>query len=225
MSELLLVNPRRRKRRKSSGKRRTMTAKQAKYFAPRKSRKRKSPRRRSSVRASAPAARRSTRRVRRRSRRSFLRNTSGGISLKPNVFIKETLIPSAIGGAGALAVDAVWGMVPGIPANLKTGTLGMLVKAAAAVGIGIAASKVAGKKIGGQVVTGYLTVQAYNLAKGMLQKAMPQITLGEYGMGFVQAGQFLPDQSISAYLEAPAAASQPMGAYLNEYEQSYNAQY
>lgn len=226
MSELMLVNPR--KRRRKSGKRK-MTAKQAKYFSPRRKRRAaaSSPRRRrraSARRAAAPVARRA-RRSRRRSVRSFLKNTSGSLSLKPNVFIRETLIPSAIGGAGALAVDAAWAAIP-LPAQIKSGPMAPIAKAAGAVAVGLIASKVAGKKIGAQVTSGYLTVLAYNLIKGMVQKALPQLPLGEYGMGYVQAGQFLPDQSISAYLEAPTPSpSSGVGAYLNEYEASNGGNY
>lgn len=222
MSELMLVNPR--KRRRKSGKRR-MSAKQAKYFSPRRKRRAaaSSPRRRrraSARRAAAPVARR----ARRRSRRSFLRNTSGSLSLKPNVFIRETLIPSAVGGAGALAVDAAWAALP-LPAQIKSGPMAPVAKAAGAVAVGLIASKVAGKKIGAQVTSGYLTVLAYNLLKGVVQKALPQMPLGDYGMGYVQAGQFLPDQSIAAYLEAPTSAPSGVGAYLNEYEASNGGNY
>lgn len=226
MSELMLVNPRRRKRKaaKRNPKRRTMSAKQAKYFAPRKKR-RSSSRRRSTARAVASPVARRSRRKSRRSSRSFLRNTSGSLSLKPNVFLKETLIPSAIGGAGALAVDIAWGNLPFLPASIKTGPFAPFAKAAGAVAVGMIASKVAGKKIGAQVTSGYLTVLAYNLMKGVVQKSMPQLALGDYGMGYVQAGQFLPDQSIAAYLEAPTPQATPMGAYLNEYENSYGDSY
>lgn len=222
MSELMLINPRRRKRKaaKRNPKRRRMSAKQAKFFAPKR---RRSRRRSTARRVASPVARRSHRRAR-RSRRSFLRSTSGSLSLNPSTFIKETLVPSAIGGAGALAVDVAWGMLP-IPAQLKTGAIAPIAKAAGAVAVGLIASKVAGKKVGAQVTSGYLTVLAYNLMKGFVQKSLPQITLGDYGMGYMQAGQFLPDQSIAAYLEAPTAPPPAMGAYLNEYEASYGGTY
>lgn len=213
MSELLLVNPRRRKRKSTRKNPRRMTAKQAKYFGPRRRRRSRA---RRAVASVARVARRTGRRVRRAVRR-FASNRSGGISLKPGAFIRDTLVPSAIGGAGALAVDVAWGALP-IPAAIKTGPFAPIAKIAGAVAVGLIASKVAGKKIGAQVTSGYLTVFAYNLIKGMAQKAMPNLPLGDYSMGYVQAGQFLPDQSISAYLEAPASVAPQMGAYLNGYE-------
>lgn len=218
MSELLLVNPRKRRRSKRRGPRK-MSALQAKYFGKRRKSGRRKTRR--STRATTAAPRRSSRRKTRRVSRAIRRfagSRSGALSLRPNIFIRDTLMPSAIGGAGALLVDVAWGAIPFIPANLKTGPLAPFVKAAGAVAVGLVASQVAGKKFGGQVVSGYLTVFAYNMLKGLVQQAMPQLPMGEYDMGWVQAGvapQY--DASIGAYLEAPAPSA-GMGAYLNEYD-------
>lgn len=229
MSELLLVNPRRKRRRTKTHRnpKRKMSALQAKYFGGGKRRKsgaRRKTRARRAVGTVARVARRSSRKARRSVKR-FASNRSGSFSLKPNVFIKETLIPSAIGGAGALLVDVAWGAIPFIPANLKTGPLAPLVKAAGAVALGLAASKVAGKKIGGQVVSGYLTVLAYNMLKGVVQRAMPQLPMGDYDLGWVQGGTFVGDvPGMAAYLEAPTPA-QGVGAYLNEYDNSYEHSY
>lgn len=219
MSQLMLVNPRRRKRR-SSGKRRKMTAKQAKYFAPRRRRAKSSSKRRAR-RSVATVARRVGRRVRRSARR-FASNRSGSskaLSLKPAAFLKNTALPAAMGGAGALAIDVIWGMAP-IPANLKTGPLAPLVKVAGAVGIGLLASRFAGKDIGAKVVGGYLTVLAYNLAKNAVQKAMPTLPLGDYDMGYIQSGQFFPDASagMGVYLAPPAPEPAGMGSYISGYD-------
>lgn len=232
MSELMLVNPRKRRKSRRKGPRK-MSALQAKYFGGggkrRKSGRRKT---RRTARAAGPVARRVRRSARkaRRAVRRFASNRSGSFSLKPNIFIKETLIPSAIGGAGALLVDVAWGAIPFIPANLKTGALAPLVKGAAAVAIGLAASKVAGKKIGGQVVSGYLTVLAYNMLKGMVQKAMPSLPMGDYDLGYVQGGTFVgaspADPSINVGMNAYLTSDGPqnVGAYLNEYDNSYNSE-
>ena len=214
MSELMLVNPRKKRRK---GRRRKMSALQRQYFGKRRARTnpRRKSRRRGSVKRVARRARRAVRR--------FAGSRSGALSLKPNTFIKQTLVPSAIGGAGALLVDVAWAAVPGIPENLKTGPLAPFVKAAGAVALGLVASKVAGKQIGGQVVSGYLTVFAYNMLKGVVQKAMPQLPMSEYDLGWVQGGQYVErmpsDQSMGYYLTEPAPApSSEMGVYLNGYE-------
>ena len=218
MAELMLVNPRR-KRRRAKRNPRPMTAKQAKYFG---KRRRRHSRRAASAVAAPRTARRRSHRKGRRSVARFLSSKSGALSLKPNVFLKNTLIPSAIGGAGALAVDIAWGNLP-IPTQIKTGPFAAVAKAAAAVAVGMVASKVAGKQIGAQVTSGYLTVLAYNLAKGVVQKAMPKLALGDYG--WIQSGQFVPDASMGVYVSSdqPALAPPPpsVSASMGEYVSGY----
>jgi hypothetical protein len=110
----------------------------------------------------------------------------------PIDFLSNTLMPSAIGGAGALALDVVLGVLP-LPENLKTGPMAPLVKIAGAVGLGMLASKMVNRRVGEQVAAGGITVQLYNLAKGVLIKAgggkipglsmYPDGYLGEYVSG------------------------------------------
>lgn len=229
MSELMLVNPRRRKRsrrRKSShvsvrGRRnpkRRMSALQAQYFGKRRKRSGKRSRRRA-----VTAVRAVGRRVRRHARR-FASNRSGRMSLAPASLVKNTLIPAALGGAGALIVDVAWGFLP-IPATIKTGPMGPIAKAAGAVALGMVASKVAGREMGQRITSGYLTVLAYNLLKGIVTKAMPQLPMGEYinGLGYIQSGQFMPDASVAAYLPAPTPAQAPMASHgMAGYGEDYN---
>lgn len=228
MSELLLINPRRRKRRAKrktvSGRRnpRRMTALQAKYFGGGRKR-RASSRRRRSVTVSG---RRNPVAVSRR-RRSGSRRSLKGFKLIPTNFIKGTVLPAAIGGAGALAVDIVWGILP-IPAGIKTGPLGPLAKVAGALGVGAVASMVGGRAMGEKVVGGYLTVMAYNFARDLVSKAAPQLTLGDYSpMGYYQGGQFLPDNSMGVYVGDTTTMANPnaagMGAYISGYAEGDNA--
>lgn len=85
-------------------------------------------------------------------------------------FVKSTLMPSVVGGAGALALDVAVGLLP-LPPALKTGPMAPLVKAAGAVGIGMLAGQLMGRRVGEQVAAGGLTVMAYNLGRQMLVKA------------------------------------------------------
>lgn len=192
MSELLLVNPRRRAKRRTK---RRMTAKQRKYFGPRKAR-----RRRRSVAAAAPRRRRRSRvvaavrhvrrrisRHRRRRHVTRLRRNPihlGGFSTRR--FLNDTLIPAGIGATGALGVDIALGYFGSyLPPILQTGLPNVAVKLAAAVGIGMVAGAVAGKKMGEEAMAGAVVVTLYNLVKAQLMSAMPTLPLHGYNMGWV----------------------------------------
>lgn len=150
----------------------------AKRAAPRKAAPRPASKRRAAPRA-APAKR----------RRTSARRGSGGWPIttataasragralrhrRPNPinnFMKDTLMPSVVGGAGALALDVAVAMLP-LPPALKTGPMAPLVKAAGAVGLGILAGKFVNRRVGEQVAAGGLTVMAYNIGRQLLVKA------------------------------------------------------
>lgn len=206
MAELMLVNPRRRKRRRNPV--RKMTAKQAKYFAPRKRK-----RRHSVARASVA---RSPRRVsRRRHRRSYRRATkSFAAAFSPKSLMQGTLMPAAIGAAGAVGFDVLWAMAP-IPATLKTGPASPLVKIGAAVAAGVLVSKFVSPKVGSAIAAGAVLVTAYDVIKNTIRANVPQLPLSEYvdGFGYVSAGPFLPD----AALPPPG-----MGAYVSQVPSFYH---
>lgn len=115
----------------------------------------------------------------------------------PIAFLTNTLVPSAVGGAGALALDVVIGVLP-LPDNLKTGPMAPLVKIAGAVGLGMLAGKVVGRRVGEQVAAGAITVQLYNFAKAQLIK---------FGGGKIPGLSMYPDGYLSEYVsghEMPA---------------------
>ena len=122
----------------------------------------------------------------------------------------NTLMPSVVGGAGALA----------LPANLKVGPMAPLVKIAGAVGLGMLAGKMVNRRIGEQIAAGAITVQVYNFAKAMLIKVgqgkipglsmYPDGYMGEYVSGNempelgytdsgLQVGTYMPDDSMAGY--------------------------
>lgn len=157
-------------------------ARGAKRAAPRKPAARPAAKRSSAPRRAAPAKR----------RRTSARRGPGGWPItsataasragralrhrRPNpvsgigTFVKGTLMPSVVGGAGALALDVAMGMLP-LPPALKSGPMAPLVKAAGAVGLGMIAGKALGRRTGEQVAAGALTVTVYNVARMMLVKA------------------------------------------------------
>lgn len=121
-------------------------------------------------RAAAPARRRKrragtsvavARRVMRHRRR---RNPTGIMSDVMNM-----LVPSAIGGAGALGLDVLMGVLP-LPDTIKTGPMRPVVRIAGAIGLGMLAGHLGSKQMGKQVATGALTVVMYDTLKGLLSK-------------------------------------------------------
>lgn len=133
------------------------------------------PKRRAARHTAAPAA--APRRAKRRSHRITSRAaaTVAGRQLRyrrknPIGFLSETLVPSAIGGAGALGLDVLFGVLP-LPATLKASPFFPAVKVAGAIGLGMAAGMVVSKKTANQIAAGAITVTLYNFAKAALNKA------------------------------------------------------
>jgi len=133
--------------------------------------------------------------------------------------VRETLIPAGIGAGGAVLTDVAYAYAsPYLPAALQSGMLPVVVKLGVALGLGFAASKVAGRKVGEAVTLGGVTVVAYGAIKGALSTALPTVkglsgfqdfvdysvqgTGARGGMGF--------------YSPAPLVAGSggPMGAYM-----------
>lgn len=203
MQTLALVNPRRKHRHKT---RRPMTEKQAKYFGGSKGRRRRKASRASPAAAATPRRRRKG--ALRRHARRFARSVSGsGISMRGinvNQFMKGTLIPSAVGAAGALGVDLLMGYAaPYLPASMTTGPVVPLTKIAAAIGIGLLA-QVATKdrRVSEQVTAGAITVIAYDYIRSMAKAQFPTLPLSEYvsGMGYAGPALAYPDRGMGVYV-------------------------
>jgi len=100
----------------------------------------------------------------RRFHRRRLRNPrrSGGMGSLRGV-VRNAVVPAAIGGAGALALDVVYGYLqPYLPATFQTGYMSLLTKGAAAIGLGMVAGRFLGRERGKVVMLGALTVTAYS---------------------------------------------------------------
>lgn len=147
---------------------------------------------------SAPAASRAGRALRHRRP-----NPVGG-------FFKDTLMPSVVGGAGALALDVALGVLP-IPPALKTGPAAPLVRIAGAVGLGMLAGKMVNRRVGEQVAAGGITVAVYNLARTFLVGKVPGLSMypdgamGEYidytppQLGYESSGVGVGDPDLQGY--------------------------
>lgn len=146
-------------------------------------------------------------------RRARRRNPISLSAFRPKSILAE-LIPAAIGGAGAVALDVAISHIP-MPEALNNQYAKLAVRIVGAVGLGMLAGMVK-KNIGRQVTAGALTVVAYNTIREVVQKVAPQITMAGYmddQMGYIDpAPHLLEGQGMGAYMNRGAA--QPLGAYM-----------
>lgn len=185
MPALAILNPRsksRTRRARSGGrKRRPMTAKQLKFFGPRKSRKIASRRKakakpsvvivQSNPKGTSMAKKRHHRR--RKAAKPFThakRYRRNPRSIEAG-FVKNTLEPAAIGAAGAIAANYLLTAVP-LPAQYKTGVFGFVAQVAAAMAVGFAVGKISNREAGEEAAAGGVIVAVIGLARGFLPANM-----------------------------------------------------
>jgi hypothetical protein len=184
MSQLLLLNPRKRRRK--------LTAKQRKYFGKR--------RRRVSVKVSRPGRSRrravitvqaNPRRRRRFSinpRRRVRRNPSPRVTVKG---ITAQVQTAGVGAIGATVVDVAMGYVgPMLPAALLTPTTYPIVKGAAAILLGSVGQMAGLGKWAPQMAEGSLTVTLHGLIRSFLPAGM--------SLGYINSG-YVPRRGMGAY--------------------------
>lgn len=218
MAPLMILNPKARKTRKASKKRRKpMTAKQLRYFGPRKASKKKSKAKAKKKRAnviiveSNPKGKTMAKKKRhnrkhkarkvfthnpKKRRRSFRRNprseTAG--------LIRNTLVPGAIGAGGAIVTDIALGYLP-LPPAFTQGLTGFAVRVAAALAIGYAVGKVSNREAGEEAAAGGVIVAIYQGVKGYVQQALPNVPLNRY----VPMNRYVPLR-----IAPPAMMNRPM---------------
>lgn len=200
----ILGNPKRKKRRKMSALQRKYFGKGRKRKARTgKKRRRKgevvivatsNPRRKSVARKRRRSGRRKVRRIRaranpirRRSRRRsrsrrFIRARRNPRMLKggPVGFLTNTMVPAAVGAAGAIGVDLLIGNLSFIPQNWKQGNLLPVTQIGLSLGIGAAGSMVLGSEYGEQLAAGGIIVSLYTLAKSFVRSKFPNIQMARY---------------------------------------------
>lgn len=180
MSQLLLINPRRRRAKSAKRRhraRRRMTAKQLRFFGQRR-------RRHSTAVYANPRKRRRSRRAsaRRSYRRSFRRMSGAVRASLPGVL--STVKAGFVGGAGAIAVDALYAQAGRIlPASVMSrynadGSLNLTyygAKAAVAIGAGLAVQRfVPGARgMAAQAIAGSFTVMAYEILRTYMPAGVP----------------------------------------------------
>jgi len=215
MESLFIVNPRGKKRRKGK-----MPAGLRRYWATHrrggKSKRRRAravmanPKRRSRRRnpAISVASRRHASRVRktyaqrkrRRARnpvfshRRKRRRHSNPFSTRG---LTAMLKPAGIGAAGAIAAAIAYGFIaPKLPASLATGFFPTIIKAAAAIGLGMVVGKVMSKQDGQYATIGGLTVVLVGAATPYITSAAPTLP----GLsGLAGYGDYIPHRPMGAY--------------------------
>lgn len=217
---LMLVNPR--KKRRKLRRNPDAPAKKKRRVSRKTQAKRAVRRARKSVGQFAKRARRSTtkffQKVRKGGRRSKRKGASRSLKSvvsNPAGFLRQTVVPAAIGAGGALALDMAYAYLP-IPANVKNGALAPVVKIAAVGAIGATAAHFAPSKMLKPIhtaVTASIVIIAYGWLKARVQQSMPQVRLGEFledeticpipgvtPLSYYQAGQFLPGDGMGEYV-------------------------
>lgn len=146
------------------------------------------------------------------------RNPVGGIG----EFVSGQLIPSAIGGGGALLLDVALAVLP-IPPALKTGALAPVVRIAGAVGIGALAGMVTNRRTANQIAAGALTVTMYQITRGLLARMLPAgsvpgLSAPDDYLGYINSGMMVggADDGMGEYVsDGPALL--PDGTGMGEY--------
>ena len=224
-SEILLVNPRRRRARRKVAARR------------RPARRRRTRRRRNPIGPYARTSprgmgyyvanpRRRRRRARRRSpaRRRYRRNPTTMRGM-----INQLVIPAATAGAGALALDVLWGFVP-IPDTIKTGPMRHVAKGLGAVVLGNLVGMMTNKRTGDTMAMGALTVVFHSAFREMTAQFMPNVPLSYYSAG-ANAGYDPGLGAMGYYVQSPRLGvsrgeSMPVNTEMGYYvQEGVGAQY
>lgn len=222
MEELMLINPRGRKRRRSTaGRARDSKGRFLPLRARRSNPANPAPRRRRRRNPVGLNPQKRTRRVYAAPVRRRRRNPVEGLALlnprrryrrsNPAGLLGDTVMPAAMGAAGALGLDVLMGFLP-IPAALRTGPARYLVKGAGAIGLGIVAGYVVRPATAHQMAVGALTVVIHEALKSTVRSMVPTLQLGmaeDFSCLEYVSPAMLTEQGVSAYLEPPE-----MGAYL-----------
>lgn len=199
MSQLFMLNPSRRKRRRKarSNPRRRMTAKQRKYFGPRRARINPSRRRRRARRNPILAAnprRRHRRHVRSNPsrRRHYRRNPSLRLSARG---IVNQVTDAATGAAGATIVDVLMGYIaPNLPASMLSPNVYPIVKGGVAIAFGAVGGMMGGTvgRFAAKGAEGSLIVTLHDVMRSFLPANL--------ALGYINSGYVAPRSRMGAYV-------------------------
>ncbi len=182
MAQLLLLNPSKRGTRKMAKKRRTAAQKRATKKLASFNRSRASLNRKR-----APARRKARRNPIRYS--APKRNPTRRRKATRTNIVMQTAPVAVTAALGALGLDVVMGYAQNyLPAELQGGPMSAIVKAAGAIGLGVAIKQIPGitAKQSKEVIIGGLTVTLHEQFRMLLEQNAPNVPLGyvDSGMGF-----------------------------------------
>ena len=129
-------------------------------------------------------------------------------------------VSAAQAGAGALALDVLWGFVP-IPDTIKTGAMRHVAKGLGAVALGKIVGAVGNRKMGDTMAMGALTVVFYSAFRELTAQFAPQIPLGYYSAGMPvgydpSLGIYVGPRTRVQQIETPSGPQHEMGMYVSE---------
>lgn len=143
---------------------------------------------------------------------------------KSNAII-ENVQTGLVAGSGAVLLDVVLGYATFIPADLRTGAMAPVVKAGAAIGLGMALdkSKLVKPATSKKMVGGMLAVTAHDVLKSQLQNMAPNIPMGEYSVTGDGMGYLNPALNVGVDNQLPVAMpvspGMPEGVSMGEYSE------
>lgn len=202
MPQLMLINPAKRRKKKGT---KTMARKKRRTTR-RKSTARRGGRRLASVSKTT-------------TRKTYRRNpTKRGIQ----GIITRDVVPSIVGGAGALSIDIAMNYLP-LPAAFKQGPANLAARGGIALGLGMLLQNFMRKDTAANITKGALTVIAYDGMKQVAKTAMPQLQLGAYDYDDYSMGAYLEDDGLGYISPSPQLSDDSvfeddspfMGAYLD----------
>jgi hypothetical protein len=94
-------------------------------------------------------------------------------------FVGRSLLPAAVGGAGALGLDVALAVLP-VPAMLKAGALNIATRVAGALALGYLGKMLVNDRFGEQAMTGALVVTFYDGFKQAMTTYAPSVPLSDY---------------------------------------------
>lgn len=118
--------------------------------------------------------------------------------------VNTLLMPAATAAGGALLLDILWGAIPLIPTEIRTGPMRHVAKGIGAVVLGQIVGMMMNRKVGDTMAMGALTVTFHSAFREMAQQFMPGVNLSYYSAG-ANAGY---DPQLGYYVSSPRMVTQ-----------------